>query len=279
MAKKSYGMLPVIIAVAILLVVIYIVNRNEKSAVSRLTAWVSDAMEGFTTSVAEASAVPRCPAGYTFFNDQKGESFCCSGSVNPYSHTCTTNNYWGLCAFKRNATDPRNPGRVLPFCGNVIERNAAQNSQSFCPGDLPNYASAGKCCKHGTDNLGKDCVAVDLANTDNYCIVGTTGKPGERFCKNLKLAESANCPSGLQKTAYTLGAAERAKYGNFASVTIPICVGIKDTCIPNNVITKLQADGIYRDKTDLNNWKYACSNYEKVVIRRDLTGTQNTTYP
>ena len=79
--------------------------------------------------------------------------------------------------------------------------------------------------------------------------------------------------------SYTLGDREKAKYGDAAvGVTIPVCFGMDNTCIPNNVITELQQDGVYADKTNLDGWKYSCSGYERVNVRRDVSAQMDNTY-
>jgi len=273
---KKYGLqLPILAAVAILLLVLYIVTRSDTSPVAKFTQWFSNMVEGFAAPIGD---IPRCPTNYRFFNDKRGDSFCCAGKVNPFSHTCEAKGPSELCSFQTSQPDPRNPGQMLPNCNQMITKQLTENRDSLCPGRFPHYASIGKCCLNDSDLDGYDCTAQ---NTDpsTYCVIGGTLKPGEQSCQNLKLGEQSNCPAGLQKMTYTMGQQEVKKYGSSAmGKTIPVCFGMESSCIPNNVIQTVQKDGIFTDKTNLDGWKYSCGGYERVYVNRDTTGTMDNTY-
>jgi len=267
--------LPIIAAVAILLLVLYIVTRNDTSPVVKFTQWYSNLMEGFAAPIGD---VPRCPPNYRFFNDKRGDSFCCNGTINPFTHTCEAKGPHDLCAFDSRHPDPRNPSSQLPSCAEMITKQTTENRDNLCPGKLPHYASIGKCCLFDTDLDGYDCTAQN-SDPSQYCITGTTKQPHEQFCNALKLDDVTQCPTGLQKKSYIMGDKEVKKYGNSASgVVIPFCFGMESSCIPNNVIESVQKQGIYSDKTNLDGWKYSCSGYERIYEKRDLTGTMDTTY-
>lgn len=265
---------PILLGLLLLVVVLFIVLRNESSPIAKFTQWISTQVEGFAAPIGDT---PKCPLGAKFFNDKRGESFCCTGTVNPYTHVCDSKQSLGLCAFLPNTVDPRTGTGVLPLCSALIAQGTAAAQTQFCPGRLPNYASVGKCCKHDSDLDGVDCTSLD-SDPKNYCITGGLPlKAGERSCDSLRMAETATCPSSLQKISYTLGDKEKKKYAN-ATGPIPICFGIDGSCIPDSVITTLQSNGVYAGK-NLNTWSYACSNWTKRNVDRDLTGASDTSYP
>lgn len=241
--------------------------------------WRSSSKEAFT---ATSDGVPRCPAGYQFFNDRVGTSFCCKGRVDPLKNTCAPDAGANtLCAFKPNIPDPRNPtGRsVLPVCGALRSQLNAQNAAQFCATSLPHYADSGKCCRNPAAYGGGDCSPEDLRDTARYCIVGNTAtlRPGERRCADVRLQDAAVCPTALQKMSYTLGAKENARYNGAAGQTIPLCFGIESSCIPDNAITELKSRGIYTDK-NVATWKYSCGVWNRQNVTRDMTGAVDATY-
>jgi hypothetical protein len=274
--QKAIKYMPIFIVIVLLLVIIYIVKQTDTSPVAKVVQWLSTRIEGFAPSPLNP---PKCPDGFTFFNDKSGDSFCCGGSVNPYSHTCLAKNRDKLCAFKPNMKDPRNSAVVLPLCSKLIKAQITAAQKAFCPKSLPHYASSGKCCLSGTDLDGRNCLKFDSANKSRYCVIGNTLKSGEQKCDLMQLKDSAKCPSGLSSTMYTLGAKEIKKYGPRAKgQTIPVCFGMESSCIPNSVIKSVQAKGIFTDKKDLNNWIYACGGWEKINVHRDLTGKMDKAY-
>jgi len=272
--KKSMIHVPILLAATILLAVIYIVSRADTSPIAKVTQWYSNMIEGFAAPIGD---IPKCPTGFRFFNDKRGDSFCCNGTVNPFSHTCEAKGAQDLCSFEADSKDPRNPERKLPACTQMITKTLKASQQSFCPESLKHYGSIGKCCLTDTDLDGHDCTREDNVDPKRYCVTSDP-KPGEQSCSALKLDNTTSCPAGLAKMSYTLGKQEQAKYGPKANMTIPICFGMEQTCIPNNVITDVQKQGVFRDKTDLDGWKYSCSGYERVHVQRDMTAKMDTTY-
>ena len=86
MARKlAFNVLPVIIAIAVVLLVLYLVTRPDSSPFAKGVQWLSSHIEGFSSPI---MSTPTCPGGFRFFNDNYGESFCCKGKVNPYTHRC-----------------------------------------------------------------------------------------------------------------------------------------------------------------------------------------------
>ena len=121
--------------------------------------------EGFADKVV---ATPKGPNGARFFNDAKGDSFCCRGQVDAYKHTCMATGYTDLCAHKSGVRDPRDPSRTLVECASLIEREHNEDQSKFCPKSLPHYGSVGKCCQSGTDIDNKDCIAYDNKDPKRY---------------------------------------------------------------------------------------------------------------
>ena len=271
---KSMIHVPILLAFAIILVVIYIVRRADTSPIAKFTQWYSNMVEGFAAPIGD---IPKCPSGYRFFNDKRGDSFCCNGKVNPFSHTCEAKGAWDLCAFEAYSKDPRNPELKLPACTQMATKNRDDSQKSFCPDSLTHYGTIGKCCLTDTDLDGHDCSREDNADPKKYCVINRP-RLGEQSCSALKLDAASSCPVGLTKMSYTMGQKEQAKYGAAAGMTIPVCFGMDQSCIPNNVIAEAQKQGVYTDKTNLDGWKYSCSGYERVNVQRDLTAQMDTTY-
>jgi hypothetical protein len=216
--------------------------------------------EGFLEKVV---ATPKCPTGARFFNDAKGDSFCCRGTLNPYTHTCSGTGTNDVCAHRSGVPDPRNPGRVLPECASLIEREHRDDQRTFCPNALPHYGSIGKCCMSGTDMDNKDCIKYDNQDPKRYCKLRGPLAAGEQLCSDIKLAETTKCPNGLEQILFTPSGQNARR--------LPACFSIQRNCIPNNVIQQAKTDSIGTLKDVPANWEYSCDQYEKVYIRRDLT--------
>lgn len=274
--KKEQLLVPGITALLLFLILYFILKRNDSSPLSKAIAWFSDKLEGFV-SVTPSTAI-KCPSGYKFFNDKSGASFCCAGKVNPYTHTCEAPAPGGLCAFQPNVQDPRGVGLpVVPLCSTTSEKMDETAAANFCPSGLPNYASKGKCCASATGVDGEDCSPLDLARKDGYCVINSP-KPGEQSCTAMKMLEMGSCPSGTTRASYTLGNKERSRYGPSADgLQIPICFSMEGVCIPDEVIQKVQASGIYKDK-NVDNWKYSCSGYKKIFVSKQIPSTMDMTY-
>ena len=257
-------LLPILLGVILVIAVImYVIVRDHPY------------MEGFTAAILNT---PKCPDNYTFFNDKRGDSFCCAGRVDPYSHTCKAAGQNDLCAMKPNMKDTRtNANRILPLCTTMLHETHSQN-EAKCPGALPNYAAIGKCCMTKVDLDGYDCRKPDNDDKKRYCKLAPPLAPGEQLCSNLKMGESVNCPTGFAKISYQLGDREVQKYGTAASgVQMPVCFGMDKTCIPDAAIKELQSKGIYADKNS-ETWEYSCKGWESVHVNRDLTKRMDNVY-
>jgi len=79
-----------------------------------------------------------CPAGFTFFNDIRGHSFCCKGAVK--NNQCTASGKHTICGLAPNLPDPRS-GKILPTCVQLIKDT--DPSSKFCPSNMPNYIAPG----------------------------------------------------------------------------------------------------------------------------------------
>jgi len=263
-AKKWMSLLPILIGVVIVVgIIVYIVVRDHPQ------------FEGFAAPILNT---PKCPDNFTFFNDKRGDSFCCAGQIDPYSHKCEASGDNQLCAMKPNVQDPRKTSpRTLPLCSAMI-RETHTRKEASCPGTLPNFASIGKCCKTQADLDGYDCRKHDNEDKKRYCKLAPPLLPGEQLCNNLNMAETAQCPSGFAKISYQLGDREVQKYGTAAAgVQMPVCFGMDKTCIPDNIVKDLQSRGLYNDKnSDL--WEYSCKGWKTAHVDRDLTKTMDKTY-
>jgi hypothetical protein len=269
--------IPFVFVFAILAVVLTIVLRDDKSLISKCVQMMSRSIEGFASPLLDN---PRCPTGgYNFFTDKRGESFCCRGAINPYTHTCEVADESALCAFRPNTVDPRNRHHILPLCSSLIMDNHT-TKQASCPGSLPNYASIGKCCLNNPDMDDYDCTAADNADKSNYCKLAGPLADGEQLCGAITMMATATCPKEIPGVVlYKTGARESAAYGAAAGgVGVPVCMGMDNLCIPDSAISYLQgATGLYKDK-NIPNWAYSCSGWSKVNVAKDKTVMLDKSY-
>lgn len=238
-------------------------------------------LRGFSRS--EGFQVARCPPDYTFFNDAAGASFCCRGTVNPYTHTCGSRLDDDLCAFTRDTPDPRNPRRTLRHCSDLVTDVFETGSQQECPTELPHYSTDGvtaRCCKTGTTVNGSTCVAADLTAEDengkktDYCVAKGEVRDAEKRCGELKMVEDVQCPAGFQGVRYVLRERERTKYGNqVLGVAIPTCYRVNESCIPDAALDFVSKEyGAFADRgvagadgaVDWSSWKWSCSGLDKI---------------
>lgn len=240
----------------------------------------SEGFEGSNTAK-YVSTLPKCPPGYTFFNGPKGDSFCCRGEVNTYTHTCLAHQIPednNMCSFTK-AEDPLNSTRKLPLCSALVEKTAAAGSSENCPASLPNYVSDGmgseKCCKTASENP-YDCVDADLADENRHCIVAGPNKD-KNPCDKARLLESAECPkdAGFVKFQYPLGTREGPAA---AGLVMPVCSRVNETCIPDSAIAYMKTKGVFKDK-DIAKWNWSCSTWEKVYKNLDGTVKPDMKYP
>ena len=211
--KKKIQWTSLILILIILLFVLYLVTYNGPSPIVSLFQWISNNVEGF--EVVQSNA-PHCPTNYRFFNDTQGESMCCKGKVDPYTHTCLSNAEMDLCAFIPGIKDHRKiNGGPLPVCKDITQKIAEQMEKDHCPKSLPNHAASGKCCKNPSDSLSGDCMSHDLADPNASCLIAlpkniiyktegnsqkmynkTTKKYIEttKLCDMVKLFDNSKCP-------------------------------------------------------------------------------------
>lgn len=258
---KKKGLWALIAGCLIILVVISIVSRAESSSFAHFVQWLSGKIEGFAVAGID-SDIPRCPDSYRFFNDMRGESFCCAGAPDPYKHTCSYKGADDLCAFKPRQTDPRNPNKELPLCADIVRRQQARKERDFCPKSLPNHANVGKCCLNPSNPTSGDCHPSDSSDTRNYCITQGALKAGETRCLSLRLMEESTCPDGFQKNMTRLA----------GDVTGPVCYNLEKRgfCFPENSIDEIQRQGLWKNKNK-HTWIEACGVWSKVNIDRDTT--------
>jgi hypothetical protein len=257
---KRAKMVMIILGIALVLIMI---RRAVKQSARK---------EGFATPLV---STPQCPIGYKFFNDKLGDSFCCNGDVDPYKHVCMATGAGSLCAFKVDA----NSARKLEQCSTLIRGQHAATQAAICPQSLPHYATVGRCCKAGTDVESKNCTTADNSDLKHYCVTTGALKAGEQRCDVLQTFENSSCPSGLQKMSRTLGSDEVNAYGKAAQdMKMPMCFGVDSFCYPDLAIQSAQAKGVFTNKNPAN-WKYGCSAWETVNIKRDTTLAVDSSYP
>lgn len=231
----------------------------------------------------EGFQVPRCPPNFRFFNDTAGASFCCRGSVNPYTHTCESPLVNDLCAFTNGTPDPRDPRRTLQHCSKVLKDVFETGQKKECPAELPHYSTDGinaRCCKTATSVDGSTCIAADLAEESEegrktgYCIAKGDVRTNEKRCSELKMIEDVRCPSGFQTVRYVLADRESERYGKqVTSVAIPACYRVNESCIPDAALDFVSKEyGAFADRAkttedgeqDWSTWKWSCSGLDKL---------------
>ncbi len=240
--------------------------------------------EGFQTRGPAASVYQqefkkllRCPVGYKAFHSPAGDSLCCKGDVNPYTHQCGSRLAEGICSLAANVADPRNPQIRLPLCSDLQVETAATNS-TFCPPSLPYYAEesteAAKCCQNPIviKGQGYGCSTTDMADKQKYCIMKGTLRSGEQRCDALASAENATCPTDatgrpvLQKVEYKLGEREANYYKvpDLNGVPISLCTRINETCIPKESLEYAQVRGAFTEYNP-DTWEFSCENWKRRV--------------
>jgi len=85
--KQNGSWVALFIAVSTILLVVYnIVKRDNNSWLATGIGWISEKVEGFDSPAKTSTS---CPKGMRPFNNEKGASFCCGATVNPYSASCS----------------------------------------------------------------------------------------------------------------------------------------------------------------------------------------------
>ncbi len=244
-----------------------------------------------------ATQLIRCPTGYKFFNGPNGDSMCCKGTINPYTHMCEgvegKDDQNKLCAFKKNVPDPRKKfsGQTLIDCRKLITI-AAQMDSTACPTSLPYFAreddSTAKCCKNPIQlfgDTGFTCSDADLEDTSKYCIAeGTAGtnlkdKKTEKYCSGARMMDTAACPTDVtgeevfQAVTYTMGKREAERYDNSELIgeKLPACFRLNEVCLPESAIRYAQALGAYSEY-DPETWEYSCNVWSRKNRGEMVTG-------
>lgn len=243
----------------------------------------SNVSKGPSSSNPALFGIVRCPVGFTPFHSPAGDSLCCKGSINPYTHQCSSSALDALCSMTPKVKDPRNPKRTLPLCSTLMKTTLDIASLQSCPSSLPNYAlesdDAAKCCKNPVviKGQGFGCSTEDLRDKTNYCIVKGPIQTGEQRCDALAAFDDAACPKDssnrelFQKVSYQLGEREADYYKipDLKNVSIPVCFRLNESCIPTSALTYAQTRGAYGEYSPAT-WEYACENWEKRNIKREL---------
>ncbi len=231
-------------------------------------------------TVNPAKDMIRCPTGYTFFNGPNGDSMCCNGTINPYTHMCEGVEIVkeSLCAFGTDVPDPRREfaGEFLGDCSDIGKRSTLFES-SACPTTLPYYAKeteeTQKCCKNPTQlfgDTGFTCSDADLADTAKYCILRGVPVGDEVMCDEATVNETAACPTDVtgkqvfQNISYIMGDREANRYdiSSLKGKQIPACFRMNEVCIPEAAIQYAQKQGAYTEY-DADTWEYSCNVWAK----------------
>lgn len=256
--------LPILAGCIVLFVVVLIVSRSESSSFVHLIQWISSNIEGFAVAGLD-SDIPRCPKNYSFFNDARGDSFCCQGSPDVVKHTCSSS----FCSMSPNKKDPRT-SKPVPLCADIVRQEQARLERTHCPASLPNHAGVGKCCKNPSNPTSGDCYPTDNSDTRAYCITEGGLKNGETRCISLRLMEESTCPDGFQKSNMPL----------VGDVYGPVCHNLQKRgfCYPENTIDEVQRQGYWKKKNK-HTWIEACGVWKKVNEERDTTIKVDMTGP
>ena len=252
--------MPFLLAFAVLCVVILIIRMPE-SPIAKMTQWVSGRVEGFAMPVFTS---PRCPPGYKFFTDKTGESYCCKGSVNPYSHACSGQ----TCALRPGAIDPKTK-KPMPNCSDVMKQ-MWDAAESQCPKTYPNYALNSKCCAGGSIQDGTQCSAENTKD-GAFCTLDDNARTGEKLCSIERIKENIKCPQGLKAVVTPLSAADVQKYPGGRGKAMIRCMDSFSSCFVDDNIKLLQAGGVFTDQADsLKLHQSSCSKFDTIDVKKNL---------
>jgi hypothetical protein len=291
MAKKatwwSLGT-PLVVLLLVVAACAFVVQQQTSPLVS-VTQWMGGLFEGFNSPIKS----PTCPSGYTFYTDPVGESLCCRGTINPFTHTCSVSAtaptaadpYGGVCAFRPGV--PSSSGTPLPLCATVADAMQTSNNTEKCPPSLPNYVAVTpsgtttlleSCCKTGPNAEGTDCTPTDIT-AKTFCRINPTATFQGTKCELVKLSDqSGGCPAGLQKATYTMGPTEINKNAALAGVSVPACMGMERSCFPDNVAQHFRDKSLFSTiPSDPTKWVYSCSGYNKYYVANDRSDTSMVT--
>lgn len=226
-----------------------------------------------------------CPAGFTFFNDKRGDSFCCKGPVT--NKQCTASGKYTMCGLAPNLPDPRS-GKPLPTCVQLMKDT--DPSSKFCASNMPNYIAPGNSPnskKYGGCSAGRaegDGSVFPRQPGSNdpmrpLCVIsGASGiidrmKDDTKFqspsCETLKLQETAKCPANMttkyDKQMYVYCMQNNYKYDPKNNVP-PFCWSDEVVALlPDKTTGKMM--GLEKAKTNC----MSCSYYKKRFIDKDTT--------
>ena len=236
-----------------------------------------------------------CPSGYTFFNDKTGNSLCCRGTYNANGHTCSGTNKNDICAFVRGVRDPRNPGRILRTCDEIVNDLANNGAGKYCASNMPNYITPG-ISNPGmyASKQGGCSISPAIGNGSGFPMGSMNGqwmplqpmcnisgasdlikrmKDDTKFespsCETVKLQETVKCPANMSikydKNMYVHCMQNNYKYDPKIDAP-PFCypdeiIGM----IPDNTSGKLL--GLEKAKNDC----MSCSYFKKRYIDKDTT--------
>ena len=176
-AKKWLSFLPVILGIILVVALLsYLVLRDHPN------------LEGFASPVL---STPKCPDNYTFFNDKRGDSFCCQGEVDRYNHTCKARGDKQMCSMKPDMKDPRT--NVSGGGWSDIVEGEGPSSYEYV--DVSQYPNVG----------GMYLKDTDMESVKKIC-------EREPECKAI-LEFKDREPSGLMRTLYALLMDPPKQYG------------------------------------------------------------------
>jgi len=244
--------------------------------------WLSSS-EGFLSN-------SQCPAGFTFFSDLKGASFCCKGNVKNKQCTATgTNTFCGLAP---NLLDPRT-NMPLPTCSTMMDEIAASTSGKYCTKEMPNYVAPG--LQSPNSSLMGGCSVAPAAGDGSifpsepgkyrlanpYCLISGATNMRSRIdddfrldqpsCETLKLIETVKCPptfSSMRGSGGLIYCVSSQAYDPTTKSKDP-----RD-CVPDEVLALFK--DVNNNLIGMENAKKICSScsyYTKRYVEKDTTAT------
>jgi hypothetical protein len=156
-----------------------------------------------------------CPAGFTFFNDLKGDSFCCKGTVK--DKQCMATDPHTFCGLSPTLPNPRTH-TILPTCSTLLDTIGVTTSREQCTNALPNYVGPGTSSMSWINGgcsaaaatgdgsqfpKGRFCLNSGKKTIQDIMIYDTgfmNSQSKELTCETLKLLETTKCPPGYSLT-------------------------------------------------------------------------------
>jgi len=248
-------------------------------------------VERFLRHTESFLATGACPAGFTFFTDLKGNSYCCNGMVKDKQCTATGPNTF--CGLAPNLPDRRHSGVVLPTCINMMAAIANSTSGKYCNREMPNYiapGTVGPSWKEGGCSVapavgdgsvfpfGSDGKTIatpaclisgkegifDIIQNDKTFLMYEWKTPS---CETLHLKENVQCPSGTS-VQYDTQNYIRCVSSSAYDPNHPA----PGFCYPDEVVALLPGMNLETAKTNC----ISCSYYKKRYIENDTTAKCNT---